>query len=248
MMRQGKESVAVAAVAIAFSFGGMVPALAQDEARLFQVPTGCNAFLTVQSRSCTVSQYWTCPGDPEGTHWRAALDQDGPFYLSFTDSEFRWLRTWELRNDIASTLVEPEDDPASLTELFSTGTDSMVFSVLYESPLGRAQRNYTGFDRLTGEQIVVDGRTLEVTEFAYEYNTPDGQRQTSGNQFVHRDWRIFFGGIETVALPDGGTRESNHSPMEFAEPGEDGFLSTQPIYDCGDTMSSLEAPIVRVSQ
>jgi hypothetical protein len=197
--------------------------MAQDGPRLFQVPEGCTPFLTVQSRSCLVSHHWTCDADPEGTHWRASLDQDGAFYLSFSDAEFRWLRSWNLRGGGTDTLIEPEQDPASLTELFATGSDSMVFSIREETSLGTFQRDYTGFDRLTGETITVDGRELQVTEFAYEYGTPEGPRQTQGNQFVHEGWRLFFGGLETVTLPSGETFEANYSPMEFAEPGESGF-------------------------
>lgn len=218
----------------------------QGGARLFEVPDGCTAFLTVQSRSCIVSHHWTCEGDPDGTHWRAALDEEGAFYLSVTDAEFRWLQSWDLRSGGTDTLIEPEEDPASLTELFATGVDSMIFSIREENGLGTFQRNYTGFDRLTGETVAVDGRELHVTEFAYEYNTPEGPRRTTGNQFVHEGWRMFFGGLETVVLPSGETYESNYSPMEFAEPGEDGFLTLQPFYDCGDTMSALGgAPVWR---
>ncbi|MFW5655844.1 MAG: hypothetical protein ACOCYW_09430 [Roseicyclus sp.] len=226
------------------------PLSAQEgDRRLFEVPEGCTAFLTVQSRSCLVSHHWTCSGDPEGTHWRVSLDSEGAFYLSYTDAEFRWLRSWSLRGGGADTLIEPEEDPASLTELFETGVDSMIFSIREETDLGTFQRDYTGFDRLTGETVTVDGHRLHVTEFAYEYRTPEGARRTSGNQFVHEGWRMFFGGLETVTLPSGERFEANYSPMEFAEPGEDGFLTTQPRYDCGDTMSALEqAPIRRVRQ
>jgi hypothetical protein len=161
-------------IAAAVLAGVAGPGLAQDGPRLFQVPEGCTAFLTVQSRSCLVSHHWTCEVDPEGTHWRATLDQDGAFYLSFTDAEFRWLRSWDLRSGGTDTLIEPEPDPASLTELFETGSDSMVFSVREESALGTFQRDYTGYDRLTGESVTVDGRELEVTEFAYEFGTPKG--------------------------------------------------------------------------
>jgi len=215
------------------------PAVAQDRGRLFQVPEGCEAFLTVQSRSCMVSHHWRCDADPEGTQWRATLDQDGAFYLSFTDSEFRWLRSWDLRGGSNDTLIEPEEDPASLSELLATGSDSMVFSIREENTLGTFQRDYTGFDRLTGETLDVDGRELLVTEFAYQYDTAEGPRRTEGNQFVHEGWGLFFGGIETTTRPDGETFEGNYSPMEFAEPGERGFLSMEPIYDCGDMMSGL---------
>lgn len=229
------------AVLLMATMSGVVPAPghAQSGPRLFQIPDGCEGFLTVQSRSCTVSHYWRCDADPEGTHWRATLDQDGAFYLTFTDSEFRWLRSWNIRSGGNDTLIEPEDDPASLSELLETGRDSMVFSIREENSLGVFQRDYTGFDALTGESVTVDGRELLVTEFAYQYNTLEGERRTEGNQFVLESLRLFFGGLETVTLPNGETFEGNYSPMEFAEPGERGFLTMDPLYDCGDMMSAL---------
>jgi hypothetical protein len=217
-----------------------VPAAAQSEGpELFEVPAGCTAFLTVQSRGCMVSHHWTCEGDPAGSHWRASLDEDSPFYLSFTDAEFRWLRSWNLRGGGSSTLIEPEEDPASLSELLETGSDTMVFSLRTESNFGNFVRDYTGFDRLTGDEVVVDGRTLMVTEFSYQYPVDGGTRRVQGNQFVHEGWRMFFGGVETVTEADGSTFEYNNSPMEFAEPGEPGFLTLQPIYDCGEMFSGL---------
>jgi hypothetical protein len=242
-----RDRAAWAGAALAFlSASAAAPlATAQDAAGTFQVPSGCEAFLTVQSRSCLVSHAWTCAGDPAGTHWRATLDAEGPFYLTFTDAEFRWLRSWDLRGDVTSVLVEPEEDPASVTELLETGSDTMVFSLIYEGPNGTLRRDYTGFDRLTGTRVVVDAVPLEVTEFTYEYDTPDGTRRTAGTQFFHRDWRMFFGGIETVTLPTGETVEMNHSPMAFAFPGDPGFLSTEPQYDCGTMMSGLTRPSAR---
>lgn len=205
------------------------------------MPAGCSAFLTVQARGCSVSHHWTCEADPAGTHWRVSVDQDGPFYLSYTDAEFRWLQSWDLRGGGSSVLIEPEEDPASLTELLSTGSDSMVFSLTVESPVGPIRRDYTGFDSLTGEEVMVDGRILAVTEFAYQYGVDGGTRRVEGNQFVHEGWRMFFGGIETVTEPDGESFEYNSSPMEFAEPGEAGFLTMRPIYDCGEMMSAAPA-------
>jgi len=248
MGRKRTQTLAIAAACGLPLLAMSLPVAAQDAARLFQVPEGCTAYLTVQSRGCTVSHHWTCEGDPAGTHWRAVLDEEGPFYVSYSDAEFRWLRSWALRADVRSEIIEPEEDPASLTELFSTGSDTMVFSLNFEGPTGSFRRDYAGFDQLTGDEVVVDGRTLLVTEFSYGYDTAEGRRQTEGNQFVHEGWRLFFGGLETTTLENGETVEENNSPMEFAEPGERGFLSTEPSYDCGSMMSSLEAPIWRVSQ
>jgi hypothetical protein len=222
-----------------FTISSAVPASAQGEPELFQVPPGCTAFLTVQARGCMVSHHWTCEADPPGTQWRASLDEDSAFYLSFTDAEFRWLRSWDLRGGGSTILVEPEEDPASLSELLETGSDTMVFSTVTTSNFGTFQRDYTGFDRLTGDEITVDGRTLAVTEFSYQYPSDGGTRRVQGNQFVHEGWRLFFGGLETVTDASGESFEYNSSPMEFAEPGEPGFLTLQPIYDCGEMFSGL---------
>ncbi len=213
------------------------PVAAQDGSNLFQVPAGCTAYLTVQSRGCMVSHHWTCEADPEGHHWRVSVDSEGPFYLSHSDAEFRWLQSWNLREGGTSILIEPEEDPASMSELLATGSDAMVFSLSTETNFGNFRRDYTGFDRLTGDEVTVDGETLAVTDFAYQYPTDGGTRRVEGNQFVHEGWRLFFGGVETVTEAGGESFEYNNSPMDFAEPGERGFLSMQPIYDCGEMMS-----------
>lgn len=218
------------------------PVAAQSAASIFPVPDGCTAFLTVQSRSCLISHHWRCDADPEGSHWRATLDQDGAFYLNYTDSEFRWLRSFNLRSGSQDTLIEPEDDPASMSELIETGRDTMVFSIREDRAEGVFRRDYTGYDSLSGASVMVDGEELLVTEFAYQWETEAGPRQTEGSQFISPRLEMFFGGLETVTTPSGEVFEGNYSPMEFAEPGEPGFLSTEPQYDCGDMMSGLALP------
>lgn len=242
LREKGRDGIAAVAILAACLVAPARPAAAQIAPDLFEVPPGCSAFLTVQSRGCMVSHHWTCEGDAPGTHWRAALDPDGPFSLSFTDAEFRWLQSWDLRRGSTNTLITPEQDPASLTELLAGEQDTMVFSLALSGPEGSGRRDYTGFDRLTGDEVVVDGRTLLVTEFAYQFETAAGTRRVAGNQFVHKGWRMFFGGIETVTEGDGTSFEYDNSPMDFAEPGEAGFLSLEPIYDCGEMMSG--APLL----
>lgn len=244
-----KRSVGVACMMAMCATVLTGPAVAQAVSPVFPVPEGCTAFLTVQSRSCLVSHHWRCDADPAGTHWRATLDQEGAFYLNYTDAEFRWLRAFSLRNGVQDTLVQPEEDPASMSELLETGRDSYSFTIRSEAPSGTFQRVYTGFDALTGDTVTIDGEVLQVTEFTYQWQADGGPRVTEGNQFVSQRLGLFFGGIETVTTPSGEVFEGNYSPMEFAEPGEPGFLSTEPQYDCGDMMSGLTLPPVhRVSQ
>jgi hypothetical protein len=249
-MRSIRKHFTVATLGLALAIQVAAPATAQSTiGDRFPVPEGCTAFLTVQARSCLVSHHWRCDADPEGTHWRVTLDQDGAFYLNFTDAEFRWLRAINLRSGSQDILIEPEEDPASLSELLESGSDTMVFSIREESPRGAFQRDYTGFDRLTGSTITVDGHELEMTDFAYQWETGGGPRSTEGSQFVSREWGLFFGGVETVTTPGGESFEGNYSPVEFAEPGEPGFLATQPQYDCGDIMSAAPAaPVWRVGR
>lgn len=222
--------------------GCATPLAAQVVSERFPVPEGCTAFLTVQARSCLISHHWRCDGDPEGSHWRATLDQEGAFYLNYTDAEFRWLRAFNLRNGAQHTLIEPEEDPASMSALLETGRDTMVFSIREERAEGIFQRDYTGFDALSGATVTVDGEELLVTEFAYQWQTEAGPRETEGSQFVSPRLGLFFGGLETVTTPSGDVFEGNYSPVEFSEPGEPGFLSTEPQYDCGDMMSALTLP------
>ena len=230
------RQISLIAVAFAAVMGFALPAPLAAQPQLFEVPAGCTAFLTVQARGCTVSHHWQCAADPQGTHWRVSVDGDGPFHLSYTDAEFRWLQSWNLRSGGGSILIEPEQDSASLTELLDSGSDSMVFSLLIEGASGTVQRDYTGFDSLTGDAVSIDGERLLVTDFAYQYTLGAGQRRVQGNQFVHPEWRLFFGGIENVNDGD-ESFEYDSSPMEFAETGEAGFLSMTPIYDCGEMMS-----------
>lgn len=219
------------------SAGGVIGAAAMAQAVQITPPAGCEAFLTVQSRGCMVSHYWTCEGDAAGEHWRLSLDVDGPMSLSHTDREFRWLESLDLRTGLRSQLVKPEIDPASLSELLETGRDSFTFSLSVLEGDAPFTRGYSGFDALTGDTVEIDGEVLARTEFAYNETTPDGTRNTVGNQYISPSLRIFFGGNETVTLPSGEEISYDASPVDFARPNEAGFLNALPLYDCGDVLS-----------
>ena len=216
-------------------------ALAALKGNAFTPPAGCTAFLTVQSRSCIVTHYWRCDGDPEGQKWSLTIDDTGPATLQRTDAEFRWLETYRLKDQLREILITPEEDPASLSELLETGADSTSFTqaILFSGQqIGNVR--ITGFDRLTGESIEIDGETLLRTEFAYSVSNSAGMGayKVSGRQFVSPRYRIFFGGIETRE-DEYGKRTDDYSPVEFSYPGEEGFLANTPKYDCGATLSAL---------
>ncbi len=216
-------------------------ALAALKGNAFTPPAGCTAFLTVQSRSCIVTHYWRCEGEPTGQKWSLMMDETGPVALHRTDAEFRWLETYRLKDQLRELLITPEEDPASLSELLETGTDSASFSqeIRFSGRQIGIDR-ITGFDKLTGESIEIDGETLLRTEFAYSVSNSAGMGsyEVSGRQFVSPRLRIFFGGIETRE-DQYGKRTDDYSPVEFSFPGEEGFLANTPKYDCGATLSAL---------
>lgn len=223
--------------AVLLCLAGPMPVAAQT-APTFVVPSGCEAFLTVQSRQCSVAHYWTCEMEEPGLFWRVSVDANGPSYLSQSDQDYRWLQGFSLRHDSQSALIS-EADPADLDELFETGRDEMNFTLQQTENGVTFEQTYEGYDAVSGVEVEIDGETLLLTEFAYEYETEDGTQRTSGNQFLSRDRRMFFGGVETTILPSGESFESDRSPREFIEPGEPGFLSMVPLYDCGELSGLL---------
>lgn len=227
--------------ATAIILAGMFTAPAPIQAQTFIVPDGCEAFLTVQSRGCNVAHYWTCKGEEDGVFWRVSIDEDGPYTLNQSDANYRWLQSFSLRRDNQTRLLS-EADPASLDQLFETGRDDMDFT-LEETENGVTfETRYAGYDAVSGVTIEIDGEELMLTEFAYEFEAESGTVRVEGNQFLSQTRRLFFSGIDTVSFGDGQSFQTDGSPREFLEPGEDGFLTMLPAYECGDTMSGWSLP------
>jgi hypothetical protein len=105
-----------------------------------------------------------------------------------------------------------------------------------------------GFDRLTGRVVVIDGITLQETEFQYEETDPEGNlmRRSRGNEYIHPDWRNFFAGPSEWDGGD-GYLPMNGSPVQFIFPGEPGFAATEPLYECDAVLSGLPERVIRVA-
>lgn len=201
----------------------------------FTPPAGCSGFLTVQSRACRVSNYYTCTQDAAGDQWRADFDQEGLFFASRVDSEGQWVESIEMSPMVRQTLDPSPEDPASFTELLG-GSDTFAFKLSRDNGERSAVR---GFDRLTGKQFVIDGITLSETQFEYSETDGDGNflRRSRGMEYIHPEWRIFFAGPTEW---DGGAGyvPMDGSPVEFIFPGEPGFFSTEPLFECDAVLSS----------
>jgi hypothetical protein len=207
------------------------PALAGN----WTVPEGCEAFMTVQSKACRVSHYYKCSADAPGDQWRVDMDQEGPFFYSRIDHEAQWVESYD---PVKQVLDPAPTDPASFSELLSSGIDTWDFTV---SKADGSGNRAAGYDRLTGQSVVIDGITLRQTEVEFtEYDLSGNvTRRSRGTEYLHPDWRMFFAGPGETDLGDGTWRAIDGSPVEFIFPGEEGFLASQPKYDCDALTAEL---------
>jgi hypothetical protein len=201
----------------------------------FTPPAGCTGWLTVQARACRVSNYYKCTQDKPGDQWRADFDQEGLFFASRVDAEGQWVESIDMNPLTRQTLDANPEDPASFTELLG-GLDTFAFNLSKDT--GEESR-VRGFDRLTGKSVQIDGITLKETQFEYAETDPQGnlQRQSRGKEYIHPEWRLFFAGPTEW---DGGSGylPMDGSPVTFTFPGEPGFFSTEPLFECDAVLSS----------
>ncbi len=197
----------------------------------WQPPAGCEVFLTVQAKACRVSNHYRCEGDAPGDQWRADFDQEGLFFRSRIDFETQWVESFDGNPPRRQVLDPGAPDPASFSELVASGTDTFSFGLSRDDG---SHSNVEGFDRLTGRQVTIDGVTLEETAFEYRETDEWGNllRAAHGNEYISRDWRLFFAGPGETDLGDGQWLPIDGSPVLFVLPGEKGFASTQPMFDC----------------
>lgn len=222
------------AVLIALTLG--TPAMA---AETFAPPQGCTGTLTVQMKSCLVTNIWTCAADAPGDQWVAIFTQAGPWQVRKVDRDFQWLTTYYAAPPAVETMQQPATDPSNLDELLTTRNDLYDFSISRDD--GTPTERFVGYDRLTGETVQIDGETLLRTEFAYDIRDPAGQITSSaaGRQFVSETHRLFFFGQDwNAASPD---QITDASPIQFIYPGEAGFMSPDPKFDCGTVLSAFGA-------
>ena len=89
-----------------------------------------------------------------------------------------------------------------------------------------------------GETVEIDGVPLQMTRFDLKTLDAGGNLliHRTGQQFVSRDHGRFYGGVEKSEDWTGQTQDTNDSPVLFQFPGEPGFASTSPQFDCEQQM------------
>ncbi len=207
----------------------------------FTPPQGCNLEMTIQNRSCTVSQHYRCSADKSGDQRVMIFDQDGASFESHIDAETRWLQSTNLRNGLSDALEPDARDHASFATLLKTGRDDFDF---WTSSDGGARLRHIGHDVLTGEKVEIDGTPLEVTQFELRTYDENGEEliHRKGSQYISRAHGRFYGGVETSSDWTGASMDTNDSPVTFAFPGQPGFGDITPQYDCDMQMVQHHSP------
>lgn len=211
----------------ALAFG--MPALAKD----FTPPEGCETFLTVQSKQCSVSILWRCDITP-GSHWEATFGLDGLESVVSYSSSYQWLDAIYNWDSSREELAPPEADPIDFDALLETGIDTYDFIMNRSEPGASYSLRAVGADQLTGRTVEIDGYPMEVVQTQLRLLREDGTEdyRAEGVQFLSRDMRLFFLGPDRVTTPDGGTTDYDGSPVDIIQPDEPGFGATTPIYEC----------------
>lgn len=209
-------------------------------AQTFTPPQGCTGFLTVQARGCKVSNHYRCSADAPGDQWRVDFNAEGPYFVSRIDYETQWVFSLDLGDGTEQRLAPNPADPASFSALLATGTDSYDF--IQTGSDGRSTR-VRGFDTLTGRTVTIDGIALEETSFELRESLLDGTVLNTGRgrEYIHRDWRLFFSGPSEWD-GGGGFEPLDRRPVTFAQPGETGFMSSKPTFDCDAQLARAPAP------
>ena len=208
-------------------------------------PAGCTIFMTVQSKECRVSNYYTCAQDNPGDQWRADFDQEGLFFQSRINRETEWVESYDIGPGVRQWLDPNPEDPARFSELLSSGLDTFAFTLTQDDGVRTAVR---GFDRLTGKTVTIDGVMLDETEFDFTETDMAGNvlRRARGHEYISRDHRTFLAGPGETDLGDGQWLPIDGSPVDFAFPGDKGFAASQPIYDCDALTADVWVPALIV--
>lgn len=213
---------------------------AQTQGGLFTPPEGCETYLTVQSRGCTVTNHFICPRIDPDHRFRTDFGEAGPFFTSRIDGDGQWIESGPPEFPTRTRTIGEITDPGSVSELIESGVDSFDF---YQKAEGEPRTRVSGYDRILG-QVEIDGEPLYQTEFEMTRRDVNGTviEHVRGREFVSDTYKRFFAGVSVDVAEDG--RETNgrdRSPVEFIYSGEQGFRGTYPRYDC-DLMSGLPQP------
>lgn len=229
-----QKLIAIAAIAAAPAF----PVFAAD----FEAPEGCETFLTVQSKSCTVSNLYRCDGDEKGAFSEAVFGGNGLNSLVSYDAHYQWLDARYMWDQSREVFSPPAEDAIDIQTLIRDGVDTFRFTLHRTAPGEDREVTVVGADVLTEETRTIDGVELAVVNTDLQILAEDGtvEYHARGIQYLNIQTGHFFLGQEEVIDADGTATPYDNSPVDFIHEGEAGFAQTVPLYECDEFEASLK--------
>ncbi|MZR15150.1 hypothetical protein GQE99_19195 [Maritimibacter sp. DP07] len=212
----------------------------------FNPPQGCETFLTVQARECSVSNFYRCEGSAPVRLWEALFSGDGIQSIVAYDDKYQWLDARYAWDNSREELLPPAEDPIDIDALIEEGIDTFRFTMRRSAPDDSREITVVGADILTDTTSTIDGRVLEHVRTEMQILRANGtvEYHARGIQYLDRDERLFFLGPEEVYDEAGNATPFDGSPVDFITPGEPGFAQTLPLYECDQQKAGFSpAPV-----
>ena len=219
----------------AYAFAAMIvaPFMAVAET----TPEGCEAVLTVQKHGCEVTHIYQCE---QGIVKHINIDQDEFDWVSLFGPDYIELESKEEITGIGLVGMNAISDPRSLHTLLTTGRDTVAYRGEFDMPgllIGAA--DVSSQSRLMDEVLEIGGVTWQkaLEEIVFQVR-PHLAMTGTQDIWIDAESGILFHGSSSHELA-GKAEETDNTPVEVIYPGQPGFLSMSPIYDCGEMMSAL---------
>ena len=209
---------------------GVWPAFAAE----LDLPEGCVPYLTVQSVDCEVDIYMRCD-KPSGQYIR--IQNYAPHGLDTIEEatdDWSILFSVDVERKTGLVVRQGPQTPISGAAMLSDGLTEFEYPVdfYFDRPAPYAVQ-MTGIFRMTGETVVVDGHELMVLEnrIRVEIPPPLGPLETIQAGYYSADLDAYMEGSGSLRLGQNVT-PIEAGPARFALPGEPGWLSLKPLFNC----------------
>ena len=196
----------------------------------------CVGIYSIQKRSCIVENIYRCD-TPAGVLWRKEeFEADDPMNFEVLTEDGQILYVADtVEGPFLSGLIE-NGDPVSIQEMLTSGVDYYDQIIRLHLPIFTDPINAPLRGRLQNlnEQVEIDGIVFDRARL--HINLSINAAEIPG----YEDWYI---DRATGAFAYGESKILNklyeQEPVQVIKPGEPGFMSDRPLYDCGEISKAV---------
>jgi hypothetical protein len=209
-----------------------------------EVPKGCEPVLTVQKHSCALMNFYKCDGTGETGAYSEEYTKDGRGASVYTTGDFEFIKDVETESGGGIYGVPGKGDMFSLSALLAQGEDRVDrFITMRGGFIPQKELRFVGVYSLTGDTKTIDRTVLKTGRVVADIVVGPlfGAFHVGTEIFVSERDGLYIEGARTIRAGDGGPVETtNETPVHLIRPGEEGFMSRVPLYDCDDLVSQRD--------